>query len=138
MMVLVDTPIWWLALRRRASDLSAQQEEVTRALSELIREGRGQLIGPVRQEILSGVREEGQFHRLKEHLRGFENVKLETGDYEEAAHMNHQCRGHGVAGSATDFLTCAVAHQRGWQIFTSDRDFEHYAKVLPIKVYTPR
>lgn len=106
-----------------------------RALSELVREGRGQLIGPVRQEILSGVREEAQFHRLKEHLRGFENVKLDTADYEEAAHMSNQCRQRGVAGSTIDFLICAVAHRRGWQIFTADRNFAQYGKVLPIKLY---
>jgi predicted nucleic acid-binding protein len=134
-MVLVDTPIWSLALRRRPTDLSREEEELRQTFSELIREGRAQLIGPIRQEILSGLREEAQFQRLAPYLRGFEDAKLETGDYEEAAHMCNRCRGRGIAGSAIDFLICAAVHRRGWQIFTTDRDFAHYGKVLPIKFY---
>jgi len=33
-------------------------------------------------------------------------------------------------------LICAVALRRGWQIFTTDGDFAHYAKVLPIKLFS--
>lgn len=134
-MVLVDTPIWSLALRRRATDLSPKEEEFKQAFSELIREGRVQLIGSIRQEILSGLREEAQFQRLARYLRGFEDAKLETEDYEEAAQMCNRCRGRGIAGSAIDFLICAAVHRRAWQIFTTDRDFEHYGKALPIKFY---
>jgi len=135
MMVLVDTPIWSMALRRRASDLSPDEGELRQAFSELIREGRAQLIGPIRQEILSGLREETQFQRLAQYLRGFEDAKLETGDYEEAAQMCNRCRRRGIAGSTIDFLICGVVHRRGWQIFTTDRDFVHFGKVLPIKLY---
>ena len=42
-------------------------------------------------------------------------------DYEEAAHEHVPVRG--IAGSPVDFLICAVAHLRNWQVFTTDRDF---------------
>jgi hypothetical protein len=58
MMVLVDTPVWSLALRRKPDDLNPRQRQLTETLAELIREGRVQLLGPVRQELLSGIREE--------------------------------------------------------------------------------
>jgi hypothetical protein len=45
MNVLVDTPVWSLALRRRAPDLNVRERALTGALSELIREGRVQMIG---------------------------------------------------------------------------------------------
>jgi predicted nucleic acid-binding protein len=134
-MVLVDTPVWSLALRRRPTNLSREENDLRQVLSELIREGRVQQIGPIRQEILSGLREESQFQRLAQYLRGFEDAKLETDDYEEAAQMSNRCRSRGIAGSAIDFLICAAVHRRGWQIFTTDRDFAHYSKVLPIKLY---
>src|SRR5579863_7035610 len=130
MLVLVDTPIWSLALRRKDADLNSREQLFTQALRELIHDGRAQLVGPVRQELLSGVREEASFRKLRDHLRAFEQASLDVADYEEAARLNNQCRARGIAGSAIDFLICAVAHRRKWKIFPSDRDFERYGKLL--------
>lgn len=138
MMVFVDTPIWSLALRRTPSDLSADQKALRRELAELIGEGRARLLGPIRQEILSGIKEEAQFQRLREHLRAFPDEPLATEDYEEAARSNNQCRRAGIAGSAIDFLTCAAAMRRKWAIFTTDRDFRRYAKPLSLRLHKPR
>jgi len=52
-----------------------------------------------------------------------------------AAQMSNRCRSRGIAGAATDFLICAVAERRHWQIFTTDRDFEQYGKVLGLQLY---
>ena len=136
MMVLVDTPVWSLALRRRPENLSDQEQQLIQALAELISEGRVQMLGPIRQELLSGIREEVQFRKLRDYLRAFREQPLEAGDYEEAAHMNNRCRARGIAGSAVDFLICAAAHRRGWAIFTTDRDFQNYASVLPVRLHT--
>jgi predicted nucleic acid-binding protein len=135
MLVLVDTPVWSLALRRRAERLSAHEQGLTSALRELIEDGRAQLMGAVRQELLSGIRDESSFKKLRDQLRAFADVPIDVADYEEAARLNNQCRARGVAGSAIDFLICAVAIRRNWQIFTADRDFVHYAAVLPLKLY---
>jgi predicted nucleic acid-binding protein len=135
MRVLVDTPVWSLALRRKKSDLSTRERYLVRALEELIREGRAQVIGPVRQELLSGVRDEAQFTTLRDNLRAFEEPSLDSEDYEHAAYMHNRCRTRGIAGSSTDFLICAVASRRKLPIFTTDEDFAHYAKVLPIQIH---
>jgi predicted nucleic acid-binding protein len=135
MMVLVDTPIWSLALRRRNADLNPREQRLTAALRELIQDGRAQLLGPVRQELLSGMREEASFKKLRDHLRAFEQVPLEVNDYEEAGRLNNQCRARGIAASAIDVLICATALRRNWQIFTTDNDFSRYATVLPLKLY---
>jgi predicted nucleic acid-binding protein len=134
MMVLVDTPVWSLALRRKRGDLNPREQRSTGTLAELIREGRAQMLGAVRQELLSGIKEEERFRKLRDYLRAFEDPRLEAEDYEEAARMSNQCRTKGVAGSAIDFLICAAAGRRGWQIFTTDRDFERYAGVVGVKL----
>jgi predicted nucleic acid-binding protein len=136
MMVLVDTPVWSLALRRRPEHLSAHEQLLTQALAELIREGRVQMLGPIRQELLSGIREETQFRKLRAYLRAFPEHPLEAADYEEAAHMNDLCRTQGIAGSAVDFLICGAAHRRGWSILTTDRDLQNYALVLPLRLHS--
>ncbi len=135
MLVLVDTPIWSLALRRTSTDLSEREQRLTAALRELIREGRAQLVGPIRQELLSGIRLEASYRRLRDQLRAFNEPSLDMADYEEAAHINNQCRSRGIAGSAIDFLICAAAARRGWQIFTTDQDFTRYAAVASLKLY---
>lgn len=134
-MVLVDTPVWSLALRRRPENLSPREHQLTQALEELIREGRVQLLGPIRQELLSGLREEAQFRKLREYLRAFPENPLELSDYEEAAHMSNRCRSQGIAGSGVDFLICAAAHRREWGIFTTDEDFQNYSSVLPLRLH---
>lgn len=138
MFVLVDTPIWSLALRRPFKDLNPEEKIQTGALRELIREGRAQLVGPVRQELLSGVRHEKTFLELRDHLRAFDQVVSEIADHEEAARINNRCRSRGIAGSEVDFLICTIANRRNWEIFTADRDFARYAKVLPLRLYEPR
>ena len=90
MLVLVDTPIGSLALGRKDANLSSRELSLTQALRELIQDGRAQLVGPVLQELLSGVREEASFKRLRDQLRAFEQASLDFADYEEAARLNNQ------------------------------------------------
>ncbi|MGA7375856.1 MAG: PIN domain-containing protein [Candidatus Sulfotelmatobacter sp.] len=135
MLVLIDTPIWSLALRRALTELNPHEQVLTSALKELIRDGRAQLLGPVRQELLSGIRQEKTFTELRDYLRAFDEPNLSADDYEEAAHIHNQCRSRGIAGSAIDFLICAAAIRREWQIFTTDLDFTHYAKACPLQLY---
>jgi len=135
MNVLVDTPVWSLALRRKRGDLSEREQGLTEALGELVRDGRAQIIGVIRQELLSGIREPERFEKLREYLRAFAEPVIEVRDYEQAAQMHNQCRARGITGSTIDFLICAVAHRRDWQVFTTDRDFERYSKALPVNLY---
>jgi predicted nucleic acid-binding protein len=130
--VLVDTPIWSLALRRkyRPEDASIQME-----LASLIADGRVAMIGAIRQELLSGIKEDAHFQRLRAHLRAFSDVEITSNDYEEAASFFNLCRARGIQGSNTDFLICAVATRNEFSIFTTDGDFVHFAKILPITLY---
>jgi predicted nucleic acid-binding protein len=134
MNVLVDTSIWSLVLRRKRHDLNPVERVQIDKWTELIRSRRVQIVGPVRQELLSGVRDEAQFVRLSGELRAFPDADLIEDDYEEAARMYNVCRDRGISGSATDLLLCAVASRRRWQIFTTDRDFQHYARILDVEL----
>ena len=134
MRVLVDTCIWSQALRRNNMPESA----VVLELKELIQEVRAQIIGPIRQELLSGIKSERQFHLLKEHLRAFEDIPLITEDYETAAQYYNRARQKGIQGSNTDFLICSVAVRCNMVIFTTDKDFELFKTIFPIELHRPR
>lgn len=132
MRVLVDTTIWSLALRRSKGDLNALQKKHLRTLQDLISEGRVQMLGAIRQELLSGIKRHEQFLRLRDHLHVFPNVDLSIEEYEYAAEISNECRRKDITGNPTDFLLCAASIKRKWAVFTSDRDFLHYAKHLPL------
>jgi predicted nucleic acid-binding protein len=132
--ILVDTSVWSLALRRRVPDLNDQERALRGALESWLSDGKVQLLGVVRQELLTGIREKAQFEQLRRSLRAFRDVELAADDYEEAARMSNVCRSAGISGSLTDFLICAVAARRNWQIFTSDRDFTLCGKHLAVRL----
>ncbi|MGB6134259.1 MAG: PIN domain-containing protein [Acidobacteriaceae bacterium] len=134
MMVLVDTPVWSLALRRRREDLSQREQELRSTLEKLVSQGNVALLGAIRQELLSGIREERQFLKLRDTLRAFRDAELRVEDYEEAARLGNVCRGRGVSGSPIDFLICAVSILRRWPVLTVDQDFARYAKHIPVQL----
>ncbi len=131
MNVLVDTCIWSLALRRSNSEESKE----TRRLKELILDSRAMLMGPIRQELLSGIAIKSQFNKLKDHLKAFPDIELTENDYELAAEFFNHCRKNGVQGSNTDFLICSVSVNQKIPIFTVDNDFILFKKYLPIKLF---
>lgn len=122
MKLLVDSCIWSLALRRRKapSILSAREKRLVESLAEAIRDGRVAMVGPVRQELLSGIKHEDQFQKLREKLDAFPDEAIESADYIKAARLDNLCRLHGVQCGEVDMLLCAIALQRGWRILTVD------------------
>ena len=131
MNVLVDTSIWSLALRRSKIVVNVEKIELRRLIDDF----EAAIIGPIRQELLSGIRDIKQFVFLRERLAAFPDLALKTADFEQAASYFNHCRVKGVQGSNTDFLICAVSSSRKMPIFTTDGDFAQFAKLLPIKLH---
>ena len=133
MKVIVDTSVWSLALRRSTTIANAETDE----LKKLIQNQLVVMLGCIRQELLSGIRELTQYETLRERLSAFPNQILNENCYELAAKMFNECRAKGVQGSNTDFLICAAAQLNQHSIYTTDQDFMHYQKILGISLYQP-
>lgn len=131
MKVIVDTSVWSLALRRRRGGESAE----ARTLRNLVLDRKVQMLGPVRQEILSGVRSTSEFRELRERLASFPDLPLTTEDYVKAVEFFNACRSKGIQGSNTDFLLCSVSWRTTMPIFTTDGDFAAYAGHLPVHLF---
>src|SRR5207244_12444300 len=136
--VLVDTSVWSLALRRTRKQLAPPERALVFALHDLIQQGRAVLVGVVRQELLSGVREDRAFERLSDYLREFPDEPPTVDDYEDAARCDNLCRAAGVAATPVDMLICAVARRQGALVFTIDQDFQHYAAPLSLRLLEVR
>ena len=131
MNVLADTSVWSLALRRKPSaKLSAEERRLTGLLSETISDGRVVMIGPIRQELLSGIKDRGQFAKLKSALAAFRDEPLDTIDYEEAARLYNVCRSRGVECGPVDILICAVAARRKWTVLANDASLNKCLEIV--------
>lgn len=131
MKILVDTYIWSLALRRN----NDTEIETVQLLKNLILDQKIQMIGPIRQELLSGIKSENPFNSLKSYLSAFPDLPIQTQDYELAAEHFNINKTKGIQGSNTDFLICALSHNYEMPILTKNKDFEHHAKYLPVLIY---
>ncbi|MFV1950486.1 MAG: PIN domain-containing protein [Nitrospinota bacterium] len=111
----------------------ALDDELSKKLTDFVNDGRVVMMGPIRQELLSGVSKTQQFNKLKEALSSFEDIPLKTKHFVKAAEFSNICRNKGIQGSTTDFLICAVAYIENFVIFTADNDFENYKKIFANK-----
>jgi predicted nucleic acid-binding protein len=100
------------------------------SLAEAIQDGRVAMIGPIRQEVLSGIKDLAQFEKLRSALEAFADEPLTTLHYEEAARLFNLCRGRGVECGPVDILICVVAAREHWTILTSDQGLQRCMDVL--------
>lgn len=131
MKFLVDTCVWSLLLRRRnGTELSGDDQLLLASLREAIQDGRVAMIGPIRQEILSGIKDSAQFEKLRSTLKAFPDEPITTPHYEEAARLFNRCRSRGVQCGSVDMLLCSVAAKERWSILTRDEGLKHCIEVL--------
>jgi predicted nucleic acid-binding protein len=133
--ILVDSPLWSLALRRRPQDLSDVELAHVREMDRLVRSGEITLIGAIRQEVLSGIRDEIAWARLRNALRPFTDLPVTRADYERAAQFFDRCQSAGMAGSATDLLICSASVAFSAPIYSTDADFLRYARILGLELH---
>ena len=134
MKVLVDTDVWSEALRKRKGRKSTYVDE----LIDLIQEGRLEIIGPIRMEVLSGIRDQKVFDAFSDKLAAFLDRSIESQVYVLAAKFFNLSRSKGIQGSNTDFLICACSVYWGVPILSKDKDYLLYRKHLPIELIQPR
>ena len=134
MQVVVDTSVWSLVLRRSATPMQPSSQAAVAALKDLIADTRAMLVGPVRQELLSGIKETTQYEKLRSALAAFPDEPMNVLDYDIAAEFFNTCKRKGIQGSNTDFLICAFAVNRKLPVFSLDQDFVHFQKCLPLEL----
>ncbi len=131
MNVIIDTSVWSEFFRRK----KAVKSESVEVLKMLIRDGRAVMPGIVKQELLSGIREEDRFEKLRRLLSGFKCLLATEEDHIHAASLFNSCKKAGVQGSFGDFLICAQAQRNAMSILTSDNDFVEFSKIIAVNIW---
>jgi predicted nucleic acid-binding protein len=101
----------------------------------LVRSGEAALIGPVRQEILSGIRRHQDFERVRQRLTAFVELSIVFTDYDQAAELFNRCRARGISPTAIDMLICSVAIRLAAPVFTTDKVFDDFSRYIPLPLH---
>ena len=121
MKLLVDTSVWSLALRRKdAASLNTDEQKLKAELVQAVHDGRVAMLGLIRQELLSGIKEKAQFDKVKAALDPYLDEPISTADHEYAARIYNERRTQGVEAGTVDILICALAVRRGWEVLSGD------------------
>ncbi|MCG8458591.1 MAG: PIN domain-containing protein [Holophagales bacterium] len=134
MSLLVDTSVWSLAFRRDRPDGSEETLRLRQAL-----EGRETVLttGLVLQELLQGIRGPKAAEALIDRFRALPMIVPDRTDYVEAAKIRNQCRRSGIQLGTIDALLAQLCLRRDLTILTTDRDFHHAARILPLEIWKP-
>ncbi len=131
MRFLVDTSVWSLALRRKGP---AEHPAVRKLAMLLEHDEELALTATILQEVLQGFRDDASFRRLEAHLRSIPILPLEREVAVLAARIHRLCAARGVAATTVDCQIAAAASAHRCHLLTADRDFEHIARVFPLKL----
>lgn len=133
MSLLVDSCVWSLSFRRRpGASLNSDERRMVIELEQAIAEGRVAMLGSIRQEILSGIRDKTQFFRTQLALAPFLDEEMVPSDYVEAARLYNRCLDRGVQCGSTDILIAAVAVRKSFTVFTFDKALIRCLEVLGV------
>jgi hypothetical protein len=128
-MVLVDSDVWSEAFRKKG-----EKSAYVSHLQKLIDADEIVMIGPVRQEILSGIKEKKKYETIRKLLKSFPSQPIDDSIYELAASFFNTCRSKGIQGSHTDFLICACSATWKVKILSKDQDYDQYSKYIPVDI----
>jgi predicted nucleic acid-binding protein len=90
-----------------------------------------EIIGPIRQEGLSGFSQLQRFEDLRSLMASLIDLPIGSVHLNRTAEFSNRCRRHGVQGSNTDGLICAVAVVQRISMVSAYHDFQPFAKRLP-------
>ncbi len=134
-MILIDTSVWSLGLRRRRRDLNQQELSIFYTWESLLKRGEAAIIGPICQEVLAGIAVPEIFNHIRLRLLLMEELPVTIETFIRAAEFYNICRSAGVAPGPVDMTICAAADIHGVPIFSVDPDFALYARHLPVSLF---
>jgi len=127
-LVLIDTSVWILALRRSPSPVVKDEVE------HLLAENRVAIAPMVRLELLGGTKSSSEFNRLKSRLDALHQIPTNEADWELAAQLSFKLRQRGKVIPYTDILIGAAAIVTGCLLLHADRHFDLMAEDTDLNV----
>lgn len=131
-MLLVDTSVWSLALRR---DAEGTEPEVRQLKDALLGADVVVTTGPVLQELLQGFAGPKARERIIDRFAALPLLQPDRQDHVDAAALRTTCRQAGVQVGTIDALIAQLCIRHELTLLTTDRDFSHMARHCPLRVW---
>lgn len=130
-MILIDSSVWIDFFQTKSSPESQILEKL------ILDEGDIAVCGLIRQEVLQGIRDDLQFHRIRHLLNQAYYLSLkEPSIFDEAAKIYRSLRHRGLTiRSPGDCLIAAIAIQHQVLLLHKDRDFKTIASHTSLKLF---
>lgn len=134
MTLLVDTSVWSLAFRRDAPPDVPEVEELKRALAgaELVA-----TTGLILQELLQGFISAKARTQIVERFAALGLTQPDREDHVAAAEVRNTCRKAGVQLGTIDALVAQLSIRHDYTLLTTDQDFIHAARLVPLRLWNP-
>lgn len=133
MILLVDTSVWSLALRR---DIVAVQPEVRHLQQALLGEQTVVTTGLVLQELLQGFSGPKARGQIIDCFSSLPLVQPDRQDHVDAAALRTKCRQGGVQIGTIDALLAQLCIRHQLTLLTTDQDFAHAARHCQLRIWS--
>jgi len=130
--VLVDTSVWSLALRRDRQDGNPSVDFLGDALQ---REGSIFTTGLILQELLQGFSGPKARTQILDRFTALPLIVPQREDHIAAADLRNECRRRGLQIGTIDALLAQLCIRHDLTILSTDRDFEHLARIAPLRLW---
>jgi predicted nucleic acid-binding protein len=134
MMLLVDTSVWSLALRR---DVVIAQPEVLYLEQALVGSQTVVTTGLVLQELLQGFSGPKARAQIIDRFSMLPLVQPDRQDHVDAASLRTACRRGGVQIGTIDALLAQLCIRHQLTLLTTDQDFAHAARHCRLRIWRP-
>jgi predicted nucleic acid-binding protein len=132
--IILDTSVLSAAYRRRRS--LHPEPPCAAVLRRLILADAPLAVpGIVLQELLTGLKSDAEFIRVRKILDGFPTLVATPAHHVEAARIANRCYRAGASCSQIDCLIAALAISSGSPLLTTDQDFVRMAPHCGLKLY---
>jgi predicted nucleic acid-binding protein len=127
-LVLIDTSVWILALRK--SPPPAVKDEV----AHLLAENRVAIVPLICLELLGGTKSLNEFNRLKNRLSALHQISADEANWETAIQLAFKLRQQGKIIPYTDIIIASAAIINNCTLLHCDRHFDLMAENTDLKV----
>lgn len=131
-MILVDTSVWSLALRR---DAEASDPEVQALKDALLGDETVVTTGLVLQELLQGFSGPKAQVQIVQRFTALPLIQPDRDDHIAAATIRNTCRRAGVQIGTIDAVLAQLCIRHELSLLTTDKDFVHAAKHCPLAIW---
>ncbi len=132
MRILVDTSVWSQWLRQDVRLRNPVTDVLERSIhhnDEIF------LTALIVQEVLQGLRKEGEFCRIEHFLDSFPLLSIDRGQAVLAAKICRQCASKGITTSSVDCQIAAAATAYDCFLLSADKDFEYIARHTDLRLF---